>query len=185
MKSLIADDLCAIVTLAASELRKLRTDIVSERPAPDRWTIKEVLGHLIDSAANNHQRFVRAQLTDELKFPKYEQNEWVSAQRYDDADWQDLVSLWVHYNQHLAHIIRNVKDEALSVRCTIGDYAPVTLQFVIEDYVAHLRHHLGKLAPVYVTLVSPWDSLSHPNLICTLVPPDWSGAVNAVTDPST
>jgi DinB family protein len=108
MTSQIADDLSATVKEYAGKLRRLDSATVSYRPAPDRWTIKEVIGHLIDSCANNHQRFIRAQFTDELVFPKYEQNQWVSAQHYDGADWLDLLDLWRQYNLHLARVIRNM-----------------------------------------------------------------------------
>lgn len=142
----IADELSAIVETAEPVLIGLSNSTVSTRPAPDRWTIKEVIGHLIDSAANNHQRFVRAQFVEQLVFPKYEQNEWVGAQKYNDSDWLTLVSLWVLYNKHLAHVMTNVSTKALGIRCIIGDYQPVTLQFLIDDYVVHLKHHLLKIA---------------------------------------
>jgi hypothetical protein len=126
-------------------LRGLDDAVVNYRPAPDRWTIKEVLGHLIDSASNNHQRFVRAQLAGELVFPKYQQNDWVRVQKYDHADWPQLIELWEHYNVHLAHIIRNVSEASLAVPCIIGDNEPVTLEFLMQDYVVHLKHHLNKI----------------------------------------
>jgi hypothetical protein len=146
MTAQIAEELTATVQSAAAELRALDTALVSFRPSPDRWTVKEVVGHLIDSAANNHQRFVRAQFVEELVFPKYEQNEWVRCQHYNEVEWGDLIDLWQRYNLHLAHVIRNVRQETLGVRCIIGDYQPVTLQFLIEDYVTHLKHHLRKIA---------------------------------------
>jgi hypothetical protein len=142
----IADELRAVVHVAEPTLRTLADADVAFRPAPDRWTIKEVLGHLIDSAANNHQRFVRAQFVPHLNFPKYEQNEWVSSQNYNTADWQGLIQLWSAYNLHLAHVIRNVSQDALERQCTIGNYEPVTLEFLIEDYVVHLKGHLKKIA---------------------------------------
>ena len=127
-------------------MRALDAARVSERPAPDRWTIKEVIGHLIDSAANNHQRFVRAQFVGELIFPKYEQNQWVGCQHYNDCDWGGLIDLWQSYNRHLAHVMRNVDVRALDIKCVIGAYEPVTLRFLMDDYVAHLKHHLKKIA---------------------------------------
>src|SRR3954470_5646711 len=100
----VANELMAVVQAALPRLTALSEATVAHRPTPDRWTIKEVIGHLIDSAANNHQRFVRAQFVDELVFPKYEQNEWVRCQAYNDADWQELLELWQRYNRHLAHV---------------------------------------------------------------------------------
>lgn len=142
----IAEELVATVRKAESVLRTLNDETVSIRPEADRWTIKEVLGHLIDSAANNHQRFVRAQFTTQLVFPKYEQNEWVHSQNYNAAAWQELIDLWSIYNRHLAHVIRNIAASALTAKCTIGDYDTVTLHFLLTDYVVHLRHHMRKIA---------------------------------------
>lgn len=145
MLNTIADELAQIISLAEPKLRALSAALVTARPAPDRWTIQEVLGHLIDSAANNHQRFIRAQFVEQLTFPKYEQNDWVSGQQYNAANWSALIDLWTAYNQHLVHIIRCVNPAALSRTCVIGPYEPVTLQFLIEDYVVHLKHHLQKI----------------------------------------
>ena len=64
------------------------------------WTKKEILGHLIDSAAINHQRFVRAQFTDDLVFDGYVQDDWVKVQDYQNRDWRELVELWHGYNRH-------------------------------------------------------------------------------------
>ena len=141
----VAKELMAVVQAVLPRLTALSEAMVTHRPAPDRWTIKEVLGHLIDSAANNHQRFVRAQFVSELVFPKYEQNEWVQSQNYNAIEWPELIEFWRRYNLHLAHIIRNIAPEALGVRCRIGDYEPVSLEFLTEDYVVHLKHHLAKI----------------------------------------
>jgi hypothetical protein len=141
-----ADDLEATVQDAVKQLRPLDSNVVSHRPAPDRWTIKEVVGHLIDSAANNHQRFVRAQFAEPLVFPKYEQNEWVRCQSYNEVEWDHLLDLWLRYNLHLAHVIRCIPAAALRVHCVIGDYEPMSLQALIEDYVVHLKHHLEKIS---------------------------------------
>ncbi len=152
----IAQDLTSTVESAAARLCSLDEATVSHRPAPDRWTIKEVIGHLIDSATNNHQRFVRAQAADvpvfaahnrvELVFPAYEQNHWVRSQAYNDVNWVDLVELWRRYNSHLAHVIRSADTGKLLTICVIGDYPPKTLRFLMEDYVVHIKHHLNKIA---------------------------------------
>lgn len=141
----VADRLLRTVEAAEPVLRGFTEDVVSTRPGPDRWTIREVVGHLIDSASNNHQRFVRAQSRGEFVFPKYEQNDWVSRQRYDTAAWSGVMTLWAAYNRHLAHVIRQVAPASLATRCVIGPYEPVTLGYLIEDYVTHLRHHLQKI----------------------------------------
>lgn len=112
-----------------------------EKPAPDRWSIAEVIGHLVDSACNNHQRFVRAQFCDELIFPKYEQNEWVAAANYIHSDWESLVQLWYHYNRQIAVLIRNIPESKLTTPCTITPYETCTLRFLVTDYLTHLQHH--------------------------------------------
>lgn len=141
----VAEDLKAVVEQAFTKLRGLDVVTLSHRPRPDRWTIKEVIGHLIDSCANNHQRFIRAQFTTELAFPRYEQNQWVNAQHYDQVEWADLLELWRRYNLHLAHVISHISPAALNTRSVVGDYPPMTLQILVEDYVVHLKHHLSKI----------------------------------------
>jgi hypothetical protein len=111
----------------------------------DKWSPKEIIGHLIDSAVNNHQRFVRAQLVDPLVSPAYEQDAWVTVQKYQHRSWQDLLSFWEHYNRHLAHVIDAVPARRLHTQCIIGENAPVTLDFLMTDYVHHLRHHLEQI----------------------------------------
>ena len=112
---------------------------------PDKWSRKQILGHLIDSASNNHQRFIRAQLINGVSFPAYEQNSWVVCQNYQDESWSDLLSLWRSYNLHLAHMIPAIKEEILNNQCRIGDGEPVTLRFLIVDYLRHLKHHIAQI----------------------------------------
>jgi hypothetical protein len=99
-----------------------------------KWSRKEILGHLIDSASNNHQRFVRAQLDGELNFPGYSQDGWNRAQQYQSEPWANLVQLWSSYNRHLAHVIAAIPEDA----------GP-TLEFLVTDYVRHLQHHLEQI----------------------------------------
>jgi len=110
-----------------------------------QWSRKEVLGHLIDSASNNHQRFVRAQIDGALTFPRYEQDGWNRAQQYHSEAWANLVALWASYNRHLAHVMAAIPGEAGSIRCVIGNGSAVTLEFLVTDYVTHLEHHLEQI----------------------------------------
>ncbi len=141
----VAGELEAVVERAAERLRAVDEAEAGRSPAPGKWSTKEIVGHLIDSAANNHQRFVRAQQAEALSFPKYEQEAWVSVQAYAARPWAELVELWRLYNRHLAHVMRQIRPEKLGVPCTIGSNAPVTLGYLVEDYLAHLKHHLRQL----------------------------------------
>ena len=118
----------------------------SRVPAPGKWSKKQILGHLIDSSANNHLRFVRAQLADDVyRGIGYEQDFFVETQKYDDADTQQLIDLWFSYNQHLGYIITGIDTAKLNDACYIGNNEPVPFSFVITDYVDHLQHHLSDI----------------------------------------
>jgi hypothetical protein len=140
-----AIELRRVANSFSTELLAADVRAAARRPDAQTWSPKEVLGHLIDSAANNHQRFVRAQETDALTAPGYEQNHWVRSQGYQDADWPHLVALWTHLNLHLADVIARIPPGKYAVPCVIGASDPVTLEFVIVDYLSHLKHHIAQI----------------------------------------
>ena len=109
------------------------------------WTRKEILGHLIDSASNNQQRFVLAPRAEVFVGPGYDQRYWVDVHGYRNRGWSDIVSLWAAFNRHLAHAMNAVPREKLSMSCRIGNGEPVTLEWLMNDYVAHMRHHLAQI----------------------------------------
>jgi hypothetical protein len=124
--------------------------------APGKWSRKEIVGHLIDSASNNHQRFVRAQFTDDLICPTYDQDAWVRSQRYRDAPWGELVSLFVLFNLQLARVMDAIPPEIRTMPRarhnldrvafrTVPASEPATLEFFMGDYVVHLEHHLAQI----------------------------------------
>jgi hypothetical protein len=109
------------------------------------WTRSEILGHLIDSALNNHQRFVRAALDGVYSGPGYSQDAWVTLQDYRATPWPELVVLWVSLNRLLVRVVERIPAARLAAQCVVGEGEPVTLEFLIDDYVRHLRHHLHQL----------------------------------------
>ena len=141
----VAAELRTMVATFSRELLAADSDAAARRPDPRTWSPKEVLGHLIDSAANNHQRFVRGPETDALTFPGYDQNHWVQSQGYQQAEWPHLVTLWTHLNLHLADVIDRVPPAKYSVPCAIGDSDPVPLESVIVGYLSHLKHHVAQI----------------------------------------
>ena len=143
--SAIAAELLHTVDAAVVKLRSISEADAARPLAPGKWSPKQVMGHLIDSAANNHQRFVRAPAADPFVGPGYDQNAWVAANRYRERPWSELVDLWAGLNRHLAHVIAGVPAEKLQTRCLIGDSQPAPLERWIRDYVRHLKHHLAQI----------------------------------------
>jgi hypothetical protein len=140
-----AADLKQTVDQALPLLAKLSDSEASRRPKPDKWSKKEILGHLLDSASNNHQRFVRAALEGSLVFPGYDQDGLVALQRFGNMEWKFLIEFWASYNRFLSKVILALPVESATAACTIGKNRPATLEWVAQDYVAHLKHHLNQI----------------------------------------
>jgi hypothetical protein len=147
------DRLRAVIDRTAPQLLGISDDVASAQPAPGKWSRKEILGHLIDSASNNHQRFVRANFRDDLVFDGYEQERWVAVQQYAHASWPSLIALWRELNMHLAHVM-DAMPEATRTRVherhnlDVIAFRPVetpSLEWFMNDYVEHLEHHLGQI----------------------------------------
>ena len=151
------EDLRMEVARTVAHLRNVSDADASRRRAPGSWSAKEIIGHLIDSAANNHARFVRAQLEPDLVSPGYDQEQWVKLQAYQEASWSGLLDLWSAYNLHIAHVMESAAEDARlrpRVRHNLDQIAwgklpagaPATLDFFMHDYVGHLRHHLTQVS---------------------------------------
>jgi Mycothiol maleylpyruvate isomerase N-terminal domain len=141
----LSEKLAQAVHSAEGKLRQV-TEAESGKPVlKGGWSRKQVIGHLIDSASNNHQRFVRASLQGSLEFPGYDQDGCVRVQAVQDAPWALLVALWTNYNLYLAHVIAHLPADKLAAQCRIGENEPVTLKFLADDYLRHLLHHLDQI----------------------------------------
>ena len=158
MDAAFLDDFRQTLDRAAQQLLLFSDAEAGIHPAPGKWSKKEIIGHLLDSASNNHGRFVRAQLQDDLVFPGYDQDEWVRVQCYQGRRWADLVRAWHAYNHQIASVMAAADDDALTrqrVRHNLHELAwqavptsePATLDYFMRDYVGHLKHHLAQALP--------------------------------------
>lgn len=144
------------VDSASDRLRTIDEAQAAKPRAEDHWSSKQIIGHLIDSATNNHARFVLGQLKDDLVFPGYDQDGWVRTNHYQDESWPQLVELWRAYNLHLHHVMSHADQAKLNTPCTLHTLQeiafktvpksePVTLEYLMKDYVDHLKHHLAQI----------------------------------------
>ena len=140
----LASDIEAAVTEASRQFESLPEELIEWRSKAGEWSIKEIIGHLVDSASNNHQRFVRLQVADGLVFPDYSQDNdaWVSIQTYQEAPWNELLALWRYFNLQLARIIRTVNNDCLDHTWVVNEHTSVTLGELMIDYLRHLKDHL-------------------------------------------
>ena len=139
----------ALVQLIQSEVPLLRAlpEVSTEiRPGGNSsWSPKEELGHLIDSATNNHVRFVHALTEPEFRGASYAQNEWVTAHRYQEMPWLAIVDFWHRYNNFIASLLARIPENKLQTLCFIDSDNGVSLDFLVSDYVLHMRHHLDHI----------------------------------------
>lgn len=156
----------AVITVTEPALLAMADVRTALRPAPGKWSPREIIGHLIDSASNNHQRFVLAAWKDDLIFSGYEQDRWVELQDYQNASWPELVALWAGFNRHLARVMtatpadvrerprqrHNLHEIAWR---SVSPSEPTTLEYFMADYVLHLEHHIAQvLGPSWQRLLS-------------------------------
>jgi hypothetical protein len=144
----VIDRLQQHINLAPSEFLKYPEGELRRKPAPDKWSKKELLGHLIDSATNNHHRFIKIQFMPQPFFVEgYAQNDWVRIQNYNEKDTEQLVNLWKIYNEHILFIMQNTPEENLKIKITAKDpfENADTLFFLMKDYVDHMDHHLKQI----------------------------------------
>ena len=151
-----ASELRSTVDAEYARLAAISDGAAGVRPSPGKWSPKEIIGHLIDSASNNHGRFVRAQLANDLVFPGYEQDSWVRVQNYNARRWTELLNLWRALNGHVAAVVESMSPETLSRQRTTHNLdviawrtvppdQPATLDYFVRDYIGHLRHHLSQI----------------------------------------
>ena len=137
--------LADVVHQPLPRLRAIPEERAAHTPAPQVWSAKQVIGHLIDSGVNNHARFVRASVQSGLDLPGYDQDAWVRLGGWQQRGWAEILALWAVYQEQLAHVIARLPPESLGHTLSIGGGEPVTLAWLTEDYVRHQLHHLAQI----------------------------------------
>lgn len=145
MDSDFVADFRETVLQAYDSMKAIPEATASAKVDEKQWSAKQILGHLIDSASNNHQRIVRLQIFDAIEFPFYQQDDFVQVNHYQSESWETLLDFWKLYNLHLAHMIENLDKTKLDNFWLTPDKERLTLQHIIEDYLRHLKHHLAQI----------------------------------------
>ncbi len=152
--------LSTIIATATTNLSELKDEDLSAKASPEKWSKKEILGHLIDSAYNNHRRFLLAIDQDNLIFDGYNQVAWVQYNNYQNRDLQDIITTWATVNTHLAELIKVLPHNKITAITTDHNFdaismntlkkgIPTSLGYLIWDYIFHLEHHLAQILPNY------------------------------------
>jgi hypothetical protein len=126
-------------------LRAIPDSAANASPDPQRWSKKQELGHLVDSATNNRVRFAKAALEGRFDGPSYDSRGWVELGGYAQMPWAELVDLWRALNIALAALVSRIPEERRSAECRIGESLSAPLEFVIDDYIQHMQHHLDHI----------------------------------------
>lgn len=134
-----ASQLLQLINQHLPALRKIAEAEYSAKPALNKWSKKEILGHMIDSAQSNIRRFVKAQY-EENPLIRYNQEKWVAINNYQQWETKDIIDLWYLLNKQICHILNNTPVEMYQRSCQTEDLH--TLEWLAADYVKHLQHHL-------------------------------------------
>ncbi|MBV6421582.1 MAG: hypothetical protein DAHOPDDO_02857 [Ignavibacteriaceae bacterium] len=144
----VVDRLQENINIVSQKFLKYSEEELRKKPASNKWSKKELLGHLIDSAVNNHLRFIKIQFMPQPYFVEgYFQDDWVRIQKYNEIDTRQLVNFWKIYNEHILNILKNTPDEKLNLKITAEQpfENADTLFFLIKDYVDHMDHHIKQI----------------------------------------
>jgi len=143
----VTDGILRYIDAWERKLIDLPVDTITQKRNRQNRTIKQILGHLIDSAANNHQRMVRLQYNEKLIFPDYQQDNdlWIALQDYQNEDWNTIIQLWKFYNLHMIQVIKSIDQSKLTNSWQNFEDTTVTLQQMVEGYLGHIDLHLSEI----------------------------------------
>jgi hypothetical protein len=146
----LANEICDLTLTWEPKLLALPQQVISERQNSQHRTIKQILGHLVDSASNNTHRIVHLHYQESpLNFPDYahfgNNDKWIAIQNYQEEDWQNLVRLWKYINLHIAHLIRNVDSSKLDNIWIAATREKISLKTMVTDFPRHLKLHLNEI----------------------------------------
>ena len=127
-----------------AKLRAIPEEIFSQKNSPDKWSYKEIMGHLIDSATNNHHRFIRAQFEENPKI-LYQQEKWNAHGYYQQLSREHVLSFWALYNQHIIEVISHTPTPFLERTCLMDDGQLYSIAWLFDDYVRHMEHHFRQI----------------------------------------
>jgi len=149
-----------IASNVLKELKNMDDSEMSIKPSTEKWSKKEILGHLIDSAYNNHLRFMRATEKPDLIFPGYDQPKWVRRNNYQNRPTSEIISTWRVVNNHIFELIIGIPDEVMNRKTTRHNFdlicmhylereKPTSLSYLVWDYLDHMEHHIAQILPDY------------------------------------
>lgn len=143
----VTTGIAKVVETWDNKLQNLPEDIVANRRNKQNRTIKQIVGHLIDVASNNHQRMIRLQYNLELAFPDYtkDNDRWIAIQNYQHSDWENLRLLWKYYNLHMIQLINNIDGTQLQNYWLSMDGTPISLEQMVVGYLDHLNLHMDEI----------------------------------------
>ena len=143
----VTDGILRYIDAWEQKLIDLPVDTITQKRNRQNRTIKQILGHLIDSAANNHQRMIRLQYNEKLIFPDYQQDNdlWIALQDYQNEDWNTIIQLWKFYNLHMIQVIKSIDQSKLTNSWQNFEDTTVTLQQMVEGYLGHIDLHLSEI----------------------------------------
>lgn len=142
----IDKELNSIIETFKNDYLNLNESLTEIKISDDKWTLKEIIGHLIDSASNNHQRFIRLKLSDELEFPDYKNGEWLQISNYNNMKFTEILSLFFYYNKLMINIISNIDEKSLNNRWNVAwdeNSSFITLEELANHYVKHIKIHMS------------------------------------------